>query len=219
MPVIEAMKSVMTVVIDAATPWYFSSLTMSMATDLMMRFPPTSVPSDMASEHRIMSHSGNSVAPLVCMSNASAMPKRPMDMNFWPSCAPCRKESAHAQTSWRTTQTLLALLRFAWAKKNSMILVLIQPSAKPARSEKSMPYMTSIHSLTTTPANPFMAMAPPVTPAMSEWDLDAGMPRYQQKKPHPMEPIIAAMRAMSAWCVLPEKLTMLNMVWATAVEM
>ena len=74
----------------------------------------------------------------------------------------------------------------------------IQPSAKPATSEKSMPYMTSIHSLTTTPARPFMAMAPPVTPAMREWDLDAGMPRYQQKKPHPMEPIIAAMSAMSA---------------------
>lgn len=61
-------------------------------------------------------------------------------------------------------------------------------------------------------------MAPPVTPAISEWDFDAGMPRYQQKKPQPMDPIIAAIRAISAWCVLPEKLTMLNMVWATAVE-
>jgi len=30
---------------------------------------------------------------------------------------------------------------------------------------------------------------------------------------------MAAMSASSAWWVLPEKSTMLNMVWATAVEM
>ena len=54
---------------------------------------------------------------------------------------------------------------------------------------------------------------------MSEWDLLAGMPQNQQKTPQPMEPIMAAMSARSAWWVLPEKSTMLNMVWATAVEM
>lgn len=79
--------------------------------------------------------------------------------------------------------------------------------------------MTSIHSLSTTPARPFKAMAPPVMPAMSEWDFDAGMPRNQQNTPQPMEPIMAAMSASSAWCGLPEKFTILNMVWATAVEM
>ena len=79
--------------------------------------------------------------------------------------------------------------------------------------------MTSIHSESTTPASPFSAMAPPVTPAMSEWDLLAGMPQNHQKTPQPMEPIMAAMSARSAWWVLPEKSTMLNMVWATAVEM
>ena len=58
-----------------------------------------------------------------------------------------------------------------------------------------------------------------VTEALSEWDLLAGMPQNQQNTPQPMEPIMAAMSARSAWWVLPEKSTMLNMVWATAVEM
>ena len=48
MPVMDATNSVITVEREAATPWYFSSDTMSMATDLMMRLPPRSVPSDMA---------------------------------------------------------------------------------------------------------------------------------------------------------------------------
>ena len=71
----------------------------------------------------------------------------------------------------------------------------------------------------TTPPRPFIAMAPPVMPAISECDFEAGMPRHQQNTPHMMAPIIAAMSAMSAWCVSPEKSTMLNIVCATAVEM
>ena len=64
-----------------------------------------------------------------------------------------------------------------------------------------------------------MAMAPPVMPAISECDLEAGMPFHQQKTPHAIEPIMAATKASSALCVSPEKSTMLNMVCATAVEM
>ena len=45
MPVRLANSSVNTVEKLAATPWYFSSFTMSMPTDLMMRLPPTTVPS------------------------------------------------------------------------------------------------------------------------------------------------------------------------------
>ena len=45
MPVIEATNKVTTVENEAATPWYFSSETMSMATDLIMRLPPSRVPS------------------------------------------------------------------------------------------------------------------------------------------------------------------------------
>ena len=41
MPVMEATNSVITVEREAATPWYFSSETISMATDLMMRLPPS----------------------------------------------------------------------------------------------------------------------------------------------------------------------------------
>ena len=55
MPVMEATNSVITVEREAATPWYFSSETMSMATDLMMRLPPSSVPRDIAAEQMIMS--------------------------------------------------------------------------------------------------------------------------------------------------------------------
>ena len=58
--------------------------------------------------------------------------------------------------------------------------------------------MTFTHSPMTTPARPFMAMAPPVIPAMSECDLEAGMPRHQQKKPQPIDPIMAAINAMRA---------------------
>ena len=79
--------------------------------------------------------------------------------------------------------------------------------------------MTFTHSPGTTPAKPFIAMAPPVMPAMREWDFEAGIPFHQQKKPQLMEAIMAASSARSAMCVCPVKLTMPNMVCATAVEM
>lgn len=61
----------------------------------------------MAAEQMIMSHRGKSVAPLVSMPKASAMPKSPMDMNFCPSWAPWRNDSAQAQMSCSTMHTLL----------------------------------------------------------------------------------------------------------------
>ena len=79
--------------------------------------------------------------------------------------------------------------------------------------------MTLAHSLGTTPAQPLSAMAPPVIPAISEWDFEAGMPMSQQNTPQTMAPIMAATKARSAAWVFPEKSTMPNMVWATAVEM
>ena len=69
----------------AATPWCFSSLTMSMPTDLMMRLPPTMVPSEMASEQMIMSHMGNPLESGVGLPKERATPSMAMDMNFWPS--------------------------------------------------------------------------------------------------------------------------------------
>ena len=82
MPVMLEMNSVIMVESDAATPWYFSSFTMSMATDLMMRLPPRNVPSEIASEHMIINHSGKPDCAGDSMPNASAMPSMPMDMNF-----------------------------------------------------------------------------------------------------------------------------------------
>ena len=82
MPVKLETSSVVTVVIDAATPWYFSSFTMSMATALMMRLPPMNVPAEMATEHRIISHRGNPSAAPVSMPKLSIIPIRAMDMNF-----------------------------------------------------------------------------------------------------------------------------------------
>ena len=78
--------------------------------------------------------------------------------------------------------------------------------------------MTFTHSEGTTPAKPLSAMAPPVMPAISEWDFEHGMPNTQQTQPHKMAPIMAAISASSAASVLPEKSTMPNMVFATAVE-
>ena len=139
MPVMEATNSVITVEREAATPWYFSRDTMSMATDLMMRFPPRSVPRDIAAEQMIMSHRGKSVAPLVSMPKASAMPRSPMDMNFWPSWAPWRNDSAQAQMSCSTMHTLLPRWRLTREKRNSMILVVAMPRMKPPTSENTMP--------------------------------------------------------------------------------
>ena len=79
--------------------------------------------------------------------------------------------------------------------------------------------MTFAHSAGTTPAQPLSAMAPPVMPAMSECDFEHGMPKIQQMTPHAMAPIMAATRAKSAAFVSPEKSTIPNIVFATAVEM
>ena len=108
MPVRLANSSVNTVEKLAATPWYFSSFTMSMPTDLMMRLPPTTVPAEIASEHVIMTHMGKPPASGVELPKESAMPSMAMDMNFWPSCAPCRNDSATAHRSWMAVNTMLA---------------------------------------------------------------------------------------------------------------
>ena len=110
-----------------------------MPTDLMMRLPPTMVPSEMAAEQIIMSHSGKPELSGADMPNDSAMPSMPIDMNFWPSCAPCRKDSATAHRSWMMTNALLAAWRFAALNTRSMMRVKTHPSKKPATSENTMP--------------------------------------------------------------------------------
>ncbi len=73
------------------------------------------------------------------MPKASAMPKSPMDMNFWPSWAPWRNDSAQAQMSCSTMHTLLPRWRLTPEKRNSMILVVAMPRMKPPTSENTMP--------------------------------------------------------------------------------
>ena len=58
--------------------------------------------------------------------------------------------------------------------------------------------MTLAHSPMTTPPQPFIAMAPPVMPAISECDFEAGIPKNQQSMPQTMAPIMAAISAISA---------------------
>ena len=99
MPVRLANRSVNVVEKFAATPWYFSSFTISIPTDLMMRLPPTTVPSEMAAEHTIMIHIGKPLESGVELPKDKATPSMAMDMNFWPSCAPWRNDSAMAHRS------------------------------------------------------------------------------------------------------------------------
>ena len=79
--------------------------------------------------------------------------------------------------------------------------------------------MTLAHSAGTTPAMPLQAMAPPVTPAMSMWLLEAGMPMNQQQMPQAMAATMPAKTASRAACVSVPKFTIPNIVCATAVEM
>ena len=58
--------------IDAATsaekPWYFSSFTMSIPTDLMIFLPPIEVPTAITMEHSAMIHTG------ICTDSALPLP-------------------------------------------------------------------------------------------------------------------------------------------------
>ena len=76
----------------AANPWNASSFTMSMPTDLMMRAPPTAVPRPMLKAQKIMSHMGIATPDRsMPMPAGIIMASMKMDMNFWPSWAPCMK--------------------------------------------------------------------------------------------------------------------------------
>ena len=83
---------------SAEKPWYFSSFTMSWPTDLMMRSPPTDVPTPMMALHRIMSQTGIITPVTLGWPLQNAMPRNSTPMNFWPSCAPCMKLMAAAPT-------------------------------------------------------------------------------------------------------------------------
>ena len=94
----------------------------------------------MLKAQKIMSHMGIATPdrsmpmPAVIM-----MASMKMDMNFWPSWAPWRNDSAQAQMSCSTMHTLLPRWRLTREKRNSMILVVTMPRMKPPTSENTMP--------------------------------------------------------------------------------
>ena len=71
---------------------------MSWPTDLMMRSPPTDVPTPMMVLHRIMSQTGIITPVTLGWPLQNAIPRNSTPMNFWPSCAPCIKLMAAAPT-------------------------------------------------------------------------------------------------------------------------
>ena len=93
----------------------------------------------MAAEQMIMIHRGNPLESGVELPNDNATPSIAIDMNFWPSCAPCKNESATAQRSWITMKRRLALSRLTLRNNSSMSFVKIHPRMKPATSENTMP--------------------------------------------------------------------------------
>ena len=58
MPNTELKRRATDAAISAENPWYFSSFTISIPTDLMIFLPPMEVPSPMTAEHNSMSHTG-----------------------------------------------------------------------------------------------------------------------------------------------------------------
>ena len=57
-PNIEAKNKTMAALTSAENPWYFSSLTISIPTDLIIFIPPTEVPNPIVMEHNAMTHKG-----------------------------------------------------------------------------------------------------------------------------------------------------------------
>ena len=78
---------------------------MSMPTDLMMRYPPMEVPSDITREQRIINHMGiakllTSPCPL-----ERKIPNKNTLINFCPSCAPCMNAMEAAPAIWPPGKT------------------------------------------------------------------------------------------------------------------
>ena len=124
----------------AAKPWKASSFTMSTPTLLMMRSPPAAVPKPMLRAHSTMSHSGSAMAPSPVPSPAAmVMASMKMDMNFWPSWAPCMKATPAPAKICAQRKKRLALGRLRLRQKKPNTLKLSQPKPKPMSVESRMP--------------------------------------------------------------------------------
>ena len=124
----------------AAKPWNASIFTMSTPTLLMMRSPPAAVPKPMDRAQNTMSHTGSTMlAPVMPMPTAMVIAKRKMDMNFWPSWAPCIKATPAPAKICAQRKKRLALGRLRLRQKKPNTLKLSQPKPKPMSVESRMP--------------------------------------------------------------------------------
>ena len=124
---------------EAAKPWYLSRRTISMPTFLMIFLPPTAVPMAMTAAQSTMIHSGKPpISPTVRLSE-SAMASMAVDMNFWPSCAPCMRATPAAPSTCMRPKKLLAARRSAFLQAMGMTLEMTQPAAKPRTVESTRP--------------------------------------------------------------------------------
>ena len=70
---------------SAENPWYFSSFTISIPTDLMIFSPPTLVPIPMTVLHSSISQTGIVAPATLFCPLQKATPRKRTPMNFWPS--------------------------------------------------------------------------------------------------------------------------------------
>ena len=124
---------------SAENPWYFSSLTMSMPTDLMIFSPPTLVPTPMTALHSTMSHTGITAPVRSGWPFEKATPSSRTPMNFWPSWAPCMKLMAAAPKICRAVKVPLAFRRSTAEQSMVSSLHMPQPMAKPSARLRTRP--------------------------------------------------------------------------------
>ena len=138
-PVSVAMSRLAVAETEAAKPWYTQRSTVSMPTFLMIFLPPTAVPMAMTAAQSTMIQSGKPpISPTVMLSE-SAMASMAVDMNFWPSCAPCMRATPAAPRTCMRPKKLLAVRRSALRHAMGMILEMAQPARKPSTVESTRP--------------------------------------------------------------------------------
>ena len=82
MPVREEISRQVVAEKSAANPWYGFNLTISIPTDLIIRYPPMEVPSPIIKEHKTISHIGTTKVPVPVSLLQNATLKRKIAMNF-----------------------------------------------------------------------------------------------------------------------------------------
>ena len=122
------MNSEIVALMEAEKPWYLSSWTISMPTFLMIFLPPMAVPMAIVAAQRISIHSGKPPISPTVLPIERAMASMAVDMNFWPSWAPCMRATPAAPAICILPKKLFAFLRSAFAQAMGMIFAMIQPA-------------------------------------------------------------------------------------------